>query len=141
MQRMNPCRFLLVVLALFLGACSHKPIVPRTTFVTERDNKKTVLVQEGGSVSVDLDAPSNENFAWVLVSAPAEGLVSAGAPQRRVYTDALGSGNTMSFDFKAVKKGQYDLKFDYRSTESSEVKKSYKVTIDVRPSKDVWAER
>ncbi len=130
--------FVILIVALFFVACSHKPIVPNVTFVTAFEDNKTVLIQEGGVLHLELESEATGDNRWVVDGTLPPEVRLVGKPQLRAYTDAMGSANMVQFDFKGVKVGEYIVKLVYKNQTTGEVKKTFTITLDVHSSVDVF---
>lgn len=136
---MRPVLSLLLVLTLaFFSACTHKPIVPRTTFSGEYDNGETILIQVGGTLNIELDAKNDDNAQWTVKEPVPSQVKLFKGPIHRAYTDALGSGNTTYFEFKIVASGEGTLTLAYVKKDTGETLKTWTATISAKEANDVF---
>lgn len=128
----------LVLLSLVFSACSHKPIVPRVTFVSAFQDNKTVLVEQGGIVHLELESQADDVYRWVIQGQVPENLKQIGNARHRAYTDALGSANMTLFEFKAVQPGLVEVTLAFKHKTTGETKRNFTLITDIRPEKDVF---
>lgn len=131
----------LAMSVLFLSACSHEPIVPRIAFATEFDKNQSVNVQQGGTLHLELDAPTDDGAQWRIDGTLPAVISLQGQPMHRAYTDAMGSGNTTLFELRAEKVGSAKLALDYIKSSTGETLKEYNITVNVVNPDDVFKVR
>lgn len=129
--------FALLALISF-SACSHEPIIPHITFASYADNEQTVLIEEDGTLHLELETPSKAGVAWRVIGELPQPIKQIGAVQFKPYTDAMGSGNMTLIDFKAQEVGTGEIHLALKNTQSGEVLKTFSMTLDIRPKKDLF---
>lgn len=116
--------------AILFFACAVKPAVT----VTDADNGTKVEIKTDEVLAVKLEAQLGTGFGWKVVSESAA-LVLKGDPEQVSSTDQKPGGpEYQTFKFKAVKRSETDLKFQYAEGWKKDVKplKEYTITVIVK---------
>ncbi len=116
--------------ALLVFACTVKPAVT----VTDADNGTKVEIKTGEVLAVRLEAQLGTGFGWKVISESAA-LVLKGDPEQVSPGDHKPGGpDYQTFRFKAVEKGEIDLRFQYAEGWKKDVKplKEYAITVIVK---------
>ena len=122
------------MLILITAACrAGSPIQ-----LTEADNGRTNSVKAGGEIKVILEGNPTTGYAWDVVSFSTNRLQQIGAVEYLPSEQSggkhrVGVGGKFMFRFKAVEKGEGNIKMIYRrSWETTAYDKVYSVVIDVK---------
>jgi inhibitor of cysteine peptidase len=119
--------FLAVAMAC---SCSVKPAVT----VTDADNGTTVEVNNGDILAVQLAAQLGTGFGWKVVTTDKK-LELKGDPEQISKGDQKpGAPAYQSFKFKAVEKGETEVKLQYVEGWKKDTKplKEFTVTVDIK---------
>lgn len=124
-----PACVILSAVVLIL-ACTVKPAVT----VTDADNGTKVEIQTGKVLAVRLEAQLGTGFGWKVVSESTK-LVLKGDPEQMAPGDQKPGGpEYQTFKFRAVEKGETELKLQYAEGWKKDVKplKEYAITVIVK---------
>jgi predicted secreted protein len=124
-----PAWALLVATVLFF-ACAVKPAVT----VSDADSGTKVEIKAGEVLAVKLGAQLGTGFGWKVVS-ESQQLVLKGEPEQVSGGDQKPGGpDYQTFKFKAAKKGEASLKFQYVEGWKKDAKplKEYAITVIVK---------
>lgn len=119
---MNPRHlFAGCALALSLAACASGNTASAPASSAERvlsaaDNAAPVVLSVGETVVVQVEANPSTGYGWIVDQAATAGtLEQTGEPSMALSNPgAVGGGGTQTWRFRAVAKGQGELRMDYR---------------------------
>lgn len=92
-----------------LAGCGEK-----VTRVTEQDNGKTVTINTGAALSLELYGNPTTGYSWELADTDGRILQQAAPPRYRADSQLTGSGGMFTYQFKGISRGRSALKFVYR---------------------------
>jgi len=84
-----------------------------TTRLTLTDDGAAVVLDEGGTLILDLEANPTTGFTWEIDTADESVLRLAGEPAYQSDSDLPGSPGTITFTFEAVGAGETELRLVY----------------------------
>lgn len=100
---------LFAVLVMTIG-CGSKPVR-----FTVADNGKTVEVNAGAQIIVELDGNPSTGYTWMPIDLDASMFKQVGNPEFKTSNPGLiGSGGSLTLTFKALKAGTGKLTLVYR---------------------------
>jgi inhibitor of cysteine peptidase len=127
--------FLILTAALFvLAGCSPARASAQTVTLTEADAGKTIELQNGNLLVVNLDGNITTGFNWEMVPQNPAVLKQLGEPEATADSSALGAGGKISLKFQAVQTGRASLALIYHRSFEKDVppEKTFEVTIVVK---------
>lgn len=105
-------------MALSLAACAsaNAPASSAERVLSQADSAAPVVLSVGETVVVKVEANASTGYGWIVDQAAAAGtLEQAGEPSMALSNPGLvGGGGTQTWRFRAVAKGQGELRMDYR---------------------------
>lgn len=116
--------------AVLILACTVKPAVT----VTDADNGTKVEIQTGKVLAVRLEAQLGTGFGWKVVSESAKLVLKGDPEQMAPGGQKPGGPEYQTFKFRAVEKGETELKLQYAEGWKQDVKplKEYAITVIVK---------
>jgi inhibitor of cysteine peptidase len=103
-------------LALAAGACASTPPASAERTLTAADAAAPVILHVGDTVAIAVEANPSTGYGWIFDQAAAAGtLETVGDPTMALFNPgAVGGGGTQTWRYRAVAKGQGELRMDYR---------------------------
>lgn len=103
--------FTTIAILAACGAAGSDPVS-----LTAKDAGTTVHLKQGDVLVISLEGNPTTGYTWEAAPGSSDLLVLQGEPQFKADSSALGSGGTMTLQFKAVKAGTAPLKLIYHRT-------------------------
>ncbi len=121
-----------VTMALVVTGCTRKP----DKTINEEANRTTIEIEKGDILAVQLEGRAGTGYLWKVAGDPS-GLELLGTPEHAVQqADPMitGGPETMTFLFKAVRKGDTALTLHYLRPWEKDDKpeKEFSVTVTVK---------
>ena len=127
------CKFLPILLVTGLVLCSG--CAPMQTVLSEADNGKQVSLPAGSQLSLRLPGNPTTGYTWEVQAVDASILQQLGEPGYQSDRPQLvGSGGTLTLNFKALKPGTTRLLLVYHRPFEANVAplKTFDVTVTVK---------
>jgi inhibitor of cysteine peptidase len=108
--------FLLIVLALsclVLGCGSSSDTSPQVVALNQSDSGTTVSLRQNQIMTVSLQGNGSTGYTWDVVPGAESILTQQGNPEFVADSNAIGSGGTYKFTFKATAFGTASLNLIY----------------------------
>jgi inhibitor of cysteine peptidase len=94
-----------------LAACSTPSAGPVS--LTQKNAGATVHVKQGSIVTIQLEGTPSTGYTWEVAPGTAGALEQQGEPTFKAASSAVGSGGTVTLQFKAAQAGATNLKLIY----------------------------
>lgn len=132
MSRSNGLFLIFLVILLPLSACGTSGSKTRT--LTANDAGKTVELNTGDTLAVELEGNPTTGYVWEVEAVDAAVLKQTGESEFKPESDATGAGGVEILRFEAVASGQTALKLVYHRPWEEDVspEETFEVTIVVK---------
>ena len=131
----------LAALSILLTSCGSTSIVPVADFITYGDNGETVVVQNGGAIHLDLASIGDDHRTWFIDEKIPDILLQVKEPNYRAFKNDYLEGETVVWEFQAIKTGAANLKLAYRGDKETEAAKTFNVTIVVQDAVNIFVSK
>jgi inhibitor of cysteine peptidase len=122
----------LVILSVTLLGCgSSSSSSPRTVAVTQNDTGTTVYLHQNDLLTVSLQGNASTGYVWDVQSGTGSVLTQQGDVVFAADSNAIGSGGTYTFTFKATTQGTTTLNMINRPSDPTPLAQGFIVTVIV----------
>ena len=126
--------FVFVLTAMLLVTLSACQSSNQSVTITEADAGKTITLNKGDTLIVQLDGNITTGFNWIPAAQDPVLFEQVGEPEVTPQSDLVGAPGKIVQQFKAVASGQTTLHLDYKRSWETDVtpERTYEVIVVVK---------